>query len=206
MSTAVDDATAFQHLSETQAEIDGVLHAIVPPDSDTFRLTGTSSTLRLRIENTYDEPLNVVVHVRSPKLRFPEPDPLVTVPALESRLVEIPVEARSNGTFTIEVDVLAPDRAPLAPPVILKARVSRITGLSQVVTGASVLVLVSWWYSHFRRRRRTRLVAVGHTDGAGAASLVAVSPDAAEALARPLAPPGAAGGADAESGRDRDPG
>ncbi len=174
MSTAVDDATAFQHLSETQAEIDRVLDAIVPPDSDTFRLTGTSSTLRLRIENTYHEPLNVVVHVRSPKLRFPEPDPLVTVPALESRLVEIPVEARSNGTFTIEVDVLAPDRAPLAQPVILKARVSRITGLSQVVTGASVLVLVSWWYSHFRRSRRNRLVAVGHTDRAGAASLVAV--------------------------------
>jgi hypothetical protein len=192
MSSAVDDATALSRVAETRAEIDRVLGAIVPPDSDTFRLTGTRSTLRLRIENTYDEPLNVVVHVRSPKLRFPEPDPLVGVPPGESRLVEIPVEARSNGTFTIEVDVLSPDRAPLSQPTIIKARVTRITGLSQVMTGAAGLVLASWWYSHFRRGRRNRssLAEAGAT--APDKTAVAVSPDAAEALARPPDAPEAA--------------
>ena len=210
MSTAIDDATAFEHLDATHAEIERVLGAIIPPDSETLRLTGTSSTLRLRLENTYDQPLNVLIHVRSPKLRFPEPDPLVTIAAGESRHVEIPVEARSNGTFTIEVDVLAPDRAQLSGPVILKARVTRLTGLSQVFTGAAGLVLVSWWYSHIRRSRRRRQAARDPASPA-ADALAAVSPDAAAAMTPPTSSVlGARADADpvrpAESGRTADPG
>jgi hypothetical protein len=183
MSTAIDDATAFDRLDATHAEIERVLGAIVPPPSETLRLTGTSSRLRLRLENTYDQPLNVLIDVRSPKLTFPEADPLVSIPAGESVLVDVPVQARSNGTFTIEVDVLSPDRARLADPVILKARVTRLTGLSQVVTGASALVLVSWWYSHIRRSRRRRHDARDPEPPFGEAR-VAVSPDAAEAMVR----------------------
>ena len=37
---------------------------------------------------------------------------------------------------------------------MLTARVNALAGLGQVVTGGAVLVLVSWWYGHFRRRRR----------------------------------------------------
>ena len=181
MSTAIDDATAFERLDATHAEIERVLGAIVPPDSETLRLTGTSSRLRLRLENTYDQPLNVLIDVRSPKLTFPEPDPLVPIPPGESVLVDVPVRARSNGTFTIEVDVLSPDREPLADPVILKARVTRLTGLSQVVTGGAALVLASWWYSHIRRSRRRRQDARGPESSLDDVR-VAVSPDAAEAM------------------------
>ena len=202
MSTAVDDATAYEHLDETHRQIVRVLTAIVPPASETLRLTGTSSTLRLRLENTYDQPLNVLVHLRSPKLIFPEPDPLRLVPPGESVLVEIPVEARSNGTFTIEVDVLAPDRAPLSDPIILKARVTRLTGLSQVITGTAALVLVSWWYSHIRRSRRRRIAAreAGAPTGD---TMAAVSPDAAEAMAQPVA---AASEPGPKAGEEPDPG
>jgi hypothetical protein len=185
MSTAVDDATAYEHLDATHQQIEEVVTAIVPPEAETLRLTGTSSTLRLRVENTYDQPLNVLIHVRSPKLIFPNPDPLETVAAGESRFIEIAVEARSNGTFTIEVDVLAPDRAPLSDPIILKARVTRLTGLSQVVTGAAALVLASWWYSHIRRSRRRRIADRQPTPPASDA--LTVSPDAAEAMLQPVA-------------------
>lgn len=189
MSSAIDDATATQRLDATMSEVDAVMDAIEPPPGSTFTFTGTSNTLRLRIGNTSSEPLDVVVHVRSPKLRFPEPDPLITVPAMGSSLTEIPVEARSNGTFTIEVDILTPNRAPLADPVILKARVTRITGLSQVVTVAAVLVLASWWYSHLRRNRRQRLASAEL--GASSPSNSVVSPDAAEAQAPPRVDDGA---------------
>jgi hypothetical protein len=204
MSAAIDDATAFARVAATQAEIDRVLNAIVPPESYTFRLTGTSSTLRLRLENRYDQPLNVLIHVRSPKLRFPQPDPLETIGAGESRLVEIPVEARSNGTFTIEGDVLAPDRVRLVDPVILKARVSRITGLSQFVTGAAVLVLASWWYSHLRRSRRRRLAMAG-ARAPGTSAFEVVSPDAAEGIAQPTPAAPEQYGARVESGTAADP-
>jgi hypothetical protein len=98
------------------------------------------------------------VRVRSPKLRIDEPLQHVELPALSSVEVEVPVQARSQGTFTIEVDVLAPDGHSLGPPVVLKGRVQHIGGLSQVVTAGAVLVLASWWFMHLRRRRRTRLL------------------------------------------------
>lgn len=185
MSSTIDDATAFAHLGETAAEINSVLGAIVVPDPFTFTLTGTSSTLRIRLQNTSTEPLNVMVDVRASKLRFPQQAPVTMVPAGGSVEIPVAVEARSNGTFSVEVDVLAPDGAPLTPPVILTARVTRVTGLSQVVTGGAALVLVSWWYSHLRRNRRRRLGAVAG-DEVTVSTFDALAPDAAETLvARP---------------------
>lgn len=156
LSSDVEDATAATRLDEIETEVDAVLSAIVAPDPFTFTFTGTSNTLRLPIRNTGPEPLRVEVRVRSPKLATDQPTETVDVPALSSVEVGVPVEARSRGTFTIEVDVLAPDGSQIGPPVVLKGRVSHVNGLSQVVTGGAALVLASWWYMHFRRRRAER--------------------------------------------------
>lgn len=184
MSTAVDDATAFEHLAETEAEIDAVRGAIVPPEPFTFTITGTRSTLPLTIRNTGTEPLLVRVRVRSSKIISEQPEDQV-VPPEGSAEFRVAVEARSNGTFTIEVDVLTPGGARLTAPVVLKANVSRVLGLSQVVTGGAALVLASWWFSDLRRSRRRRLAAVGAGSVEAAAPVEAVSPDAAEAQAPP---------------------
>jgi hypothetical protein len=156
LASDIDDATAAARLAEIDAEVDAVLSAIVAPEPFTFTLTGTSNTLRLPIRNTGEEPLRVDVRVRSPKLTTDEPTQQVDVAGLSSVEVEVPVEARSNGTFTIEVDILAPDGHRLGPPVVLKGRVSHVSGLSQVVTGGAALILASWWYTHLRRRRTER--------------------------------------------------
>ncbi len=152
-SSDLDAATAAARLDEIEAEIDAVLSAVVAPEPFTFTFTGTSNTLRLPIRNTSSEPLLVDVRVRSPKLTTEEPTRQVELPALSSVEADVPVQARARGTFTIEVDVLAPDGHRLGPPVVLKGRVSHVNGLSQVVTGGAALVLVSWWYTHLRRRR-----------------------------------------------------
>jgi hypothetical protein len=159
LSSDIDDTVAATRLAEIESEVDAVLSAIVAPEPFTFTFTGTSNTLRLPIRNTGAEPLLVEVRVRSPKLVTNQPTEPVEIPALSSVEVSIPVEARSRGTFTIEVDVLAPDGSQIGPPVILKGRVSHVNGLSQVVTGGAALVLVSWWYMHLRRRRAERHAA-----------------------------------------------
>ena len=202
MSSAVDDTTAFQHLAETESEIAAVRGAIVPPAPFTFTITGTQSTLRLQVRNTGTEPLTVRIRVRSSKIISEQPADQV-VPASGSARFDVPVEARSNGTFTIEVDVLTPDNERLADPVVLKAKVTRVTGLSQVVTGGAALVLASWWFSHLRRRRRRRLAAAGMAATSLSSLADSVSPDAAEAQAPP---PETADGADvpsAPTGEDR---
>jgi hypothetical protein len=156
LSSTLDDATALQEATAIESEIDAVLAAVEAPEPFTVTMTGTSNTLRLAVHNSSDMALHVQLRVRSPKLVIPDAVQSTEIPALSSVEVEIPVEARSNGTFTIEVDVLTPDGYRIGMPVVLKARVSRITGLSQVVTGGAVLVLASWWYSHLRRNHQRR--------------------------------------------------
>ncbi len=72
---------------------------------------------------------------------------------------------------------------PVIEPVVLTARVNALTGLGQVVTGGAILVLVSWWFTHFRRSRRRRLAAIAALEQAD--ELGEVSPDAAEVAAVP---------------------
>jgi hypothetical protein len=160
LASDLDDATVAQRSAELDAEIEAVLTAIVAPEPFTFTLTGSSNTLHLPIRNTSAEPLLVDIDVRSPKLAVDGPVQPIEVPALSSTDVAVPVQARSQGTFTIEVDVLAPGGHALGPPVVLKGRASEMRGLSQVATVGAVLILASWWFMHLRRRRARRLAQV----------------------------------------------
>ena len=57
----------------------------------------------------------------------------------------------------------------LAPPVPLTASVNALSGLGNLVTGAALLVLLTWWGRHVRtvrRRRRTAAAAERHPVGA----------------------------------------
>jgi hypothetical protein len=146
--------------------------------------------LRLNLRNTADEPRTVIVRALSDKLRFPAGDQLVT---LEPGVTEItiPVDARANGTSSVEIQLLTPVFAQrVAPSTFLEARVNAISGLGQTITGIGVVVLLSWWFSHFRRRRRARLAALVVVDEYDPGPVV--SPDAAEASVA-ASPPEATG-------------
>jgi hypothetical protein len=79
--------------------------------------------------------------------------------------VSIEVEARTNGTSALTIELLTPVASLRLPQtLVLTARVNALSGLGQVVTGGALLVLVSWWYGHFRRRRRVRRAMLGEVD------------------------------------------
>ncbi len=182
LSTALTAAEVTVGLARLNAESDGVRSQVELPRPFTFTLTGRSSPLRLNLRNLSTDPLRVVVIPSSPKLRFPDgPMDVVLTPESVTE-VAIPVEARSNGTAPVEVRVVTPElQQDIAPPIVLTARVNALTGLGQVVTGAALLVLLSWWYGHFRRRRRARLAALAINGQTAADVLEHFSPDAAEA-------------------------
>ena len=186
LSTAVSDAEVDATLERISAEAAAVRAQVEVPRRFTFTLTGRSSPLRLNLRNTATEPLRVLVSPRSAKLTFPYGDQLVQLAPDGVTEVVIPVEARSNGTSSLEVAVLTPVFGQeIGDPVVLTARVNALTGLGQVVTGAAILVLLSWWYGHFRRRRRSRLARIGEVDGLNGRGPAPVSPDAAEATVAP---------------------
>ena len=125
------------------------------PESLSFTLGGRKSDLRLQLRNDAAVDLTVSVEISSAKLQFPNEDRVVTVPANGAIDLVIPVVARASGRFPIEVVLYTPDGLVQAGQrVRLTARVAAIAGLGLVVSGAAALVLLAWWLSHWRAKRR----------------------------------------------------
>jgi len=125
------------------------------PESLTFTLGGRESELRLQVRNESAQPLSVIVSMNSAKLQFPEGPQLVSIPPTSSLDLLFPVRARANGRFPVEVVLTTPDgNTQVGRRVPMTARVSALAGLGQVVTGASIIILLTWWVSHWRKKRR----------------------------------------------------
>ncbi len=161
ISTGYSDAEVEAATAELLAEADALKQAIQLPDPFTFTLTGRSDTIEIRIGNTLDEPLDVVVALDASKITFPGGDQRVTLGPLDETSVIVPVEAEANGTSSINLVVSTPAGEALGEPVTLTARVTALTGLGQVLTGGLVLVLLTWWFTHWRNRRRAALADDG---------------------------------------------
>jgi hypothetical protein len=161
ISTGYSDSEVEAAVAELVAEAVALEQAVELPEPFTFTLTGRSGTIEVRIGNTIDEPLDVVVTLASSKITFPEGAQRVTLRPLDETSVIVAVEAEANGTSSINLVVSTPAGESLGEPVTLTARVTALTGLGQVLTGGFVLVLLTWWFTHWRTRRRAELVGDG---------------------------------------------
>jgi hypothetical protein len=140
--------------AEVSAALAAIRSAVVLPASGTFNLTGRDSPLPLQIENTGDTALSVLVKIASAKLEVP-PDPVPVILAPGTTVVRVEVAARANGTFPVLVEVLSPRGLPVVEATTVTARANSVTGLGRLVAVGLVLVLLSWWYSHLRKGRRS---------------------------------------------------
>lgn len=156
VSTAFNDAQVNEELDALLAEADVLFSAVIRPDPFTFTLTGDGS-IDIRIGNALDEPLNVVLSLASPRLSFPDGDVAVVLAPNDDTVVDIPIEIRSNGTSSVIVNITTPLGDPLIEPVTLTSRVNALTGVGPVLTGAFILMLLAWWFSNWRARRRDSL-------------------------------------------------
>ena len=144
-------------VTDTAAVADG----LVAPAPATFTLGGRSSQLRLSLRNDGPTDLSVRLRVASPKLLFPDGEPVVVLAAGSLTPVEIDVEARSNGRFPVTIQVVTPDGGlALTDPIVFTARVNALAGLGQVVTGVALLLLATWWVHHWRAQYRRRQAEV----------------------------------------------
>ncbi len=147
------------YLKGFRAQLRGFRASVSVPQSLTFTLSGKSSDLRLQLRNSASMPLSVLVTLSSAKLTFPEKPQVVTVAANSAVDVIVPVIARANGTFPLEVVLYTPDgSAQVGKRIRLSARVSALAGLGQLVTGVALLLLASWWVAHWRKQHRAKAV------------------------------------------------
>ncbi len=159
LANDVTDAESTALIDQLLAESAEIRTGIVPPVPFTFTLTGRSDSIPIRIGNTSSEGLRVIVRLSSAKLTFPQNDRVVVLRANDTTDIEMPVRARSNGTTPISVQLLTPLGEPLGEPVTFTARVNSLAGLGQLLTGAFVLTLATWWIANWRQRR-SRLTTV----------------------------------------------
>ena len=147
------------YLKGFRAQLRGFRASVSVPQSLTFTLSGKSSDLRLQLRNSATMSLSVLVTLSSAKLTFPEKPQVVTVAANSAIDVIVPVIARANGTFPLEVVLYTPDgSAQVGKRIRLSARVSALAGLGQLVTGVALLLLASWWVAHWRKQHRAKAV------------------------------------------------
>lgn len=154
-SAALNEQQRAAYVDAVAAATLAVRSAVVPPASRHFTLGGRHATLRLSLRNDGDTDLTVRLTVDSAKLEIEDPDRLLELPAGQTEEIEIPVEARTNGEFPVDVRITTPEGdLAVTEPVVMTARVNALTGLGQLATGAFLLVLLTWWVHHIRQRRR----------------------------------------------------
>ena len=161
-STALTDAEADAAAARLEADFAAYRDAIVAPEPFAFTLTGRESKLPLSLANTSDQTLRVRVSLSSPKMNFPGGDQIVSIAAQSEQDLTFDVEALSNGKSSVFLRIYAPAEnrdVELVPEVVLTARVNSFAGLGQLITGAGLLLVLSWWAHHARSNRRTALAA-----------------------------------------------
>jgi hypothetical protein len=155
------DEQRQQYVDVVVAATDAVASAVIPPAATSFTLGGRVSQIRLGLRNDGEVDLQVRLRLSSPKLIFPDGEPVVLLPAGSLTPVEIAVEARSNGRFPVTVQLVTPEGSvTLTEPIVFTARVNALAGLGQVVTGVALLLLATWWVHHWRVQYRRRQSAV----------------------------------------------
>ena len=181
-TSALTDAQVDRLATDLRSDFEALRSAVTVPTSFSFTLTGRSTTVPIKLYNGSDIPLTVLVRMSSSKLLFPDGDTLAVLPPLSYQEVPINIEARTNGRFPVTLQVLTPAGDELAPAVPLTASVNALSGLGNLVTGALLLVVFTWWVRHLRLNRRNRAAsraADRHPVGNG------TSPDAATSTLPP---------------------
>jgi hypothetical protein len=160
-STAVSDAQAASMVGALRTAFDVYRNGVQGPAPFAFTLTGQTSDIRFRVHNATGVALKVRVQMDSAKMKFPDGDQLVTLAPQSATEVTVRVEARTNGTQGVRLSLFTPATDHrLVPDVVLKAQVTALTGLGQLITGALVLVVLTWWVRHLRNRRRAQRAAI----------------------------------------------
>ena len=129
--------------------------SLVTPDNVT--LSTRTGSIRLQVRNNTDTALYVRVVVSSPKMSISgQPDVVELLPNGTTD-VKVPVRARTNGSFKVNVHVVTPTGSvQVVSPATVTAHVKAVAGLGQLVSITLLLVLVAWWWSHRRRNLRRK--------------------------------------------------
>lgn len=156
-SAALADDQVDRIATTIRGEHAALLGSIEVPNGFSFNLTGRTGTVRFSLKNTNSIPLTVRIRLSSPKLIASENEQNVVLAPGGFTEIKLPIRARSNGRFPAALELFTPSGdVRLAAPIPITANITALSGLGNLVTGAGLLVVLTWWVRHLGKNRRAR--------------------------------------------------
>jgi hypothetical protein len=165
LSTArgLDTATRIEHLDAVSEEVDRVVAAVHVPEQPRVTLTSRVASIPLTIENDAGFPLEVVIHLDSQKLEFPDGSEIPVVLDAATTRLDLRVRTLATGGFPLDVRVTSPDGALELTSTRYRMQSTAVSGVGLFISVGAGLFLLAWWISHWHRTRRSRrLVPLEH--------------------------------------------
>ncbi len=162
--SGASDLSATQraaYLANVSQTIQARTADVTVTDDETVTLTSREGDIPLTVRNDTGGPVEVEVGFDSDnRLEFPDGDTQRLRLAEGPNRVEIPVVARTSGSFPLQIVVTSPDGVLTVARARLTVRSTAVSGVGLVLSIGAGLVLVVWWARHWRSARRNkRLVA-----------------------------------------------
>jgi hypothetical protein len=155
-ASEVDSDDRDAYVGAVFAAVDAAVDAIDAPARQTITLTARDGTIPLTIRKSVDFPVNVVVHLRSQKLEFPEGERRELTLTEETTRIDIGVRTLSSGAFPLDIEVTSPDGGLEITSSRFTVRSTAVSGVGVVLSAGAGLFLLVWWASHWRKTRRSR--------------------------------------------------
>jgi hypothetical protein len=128
--------------------------AIRVPNPHTITLTSRSGEIPLTFRNDTGQPVHVRVTLSSDKLFFPAGADRDLELLPQSTTMRVAVEARTSGTFPLEMIVTSADGTIAISHRRYEIRSTFVSTVGIVLMVSAVVFLAAWWGFDVRRRRR----------------------------------------------------
>ncbi|MEL7207331.1 MAG: DUF6049 family protein [Actinomycetota bacterium] len=127
---------------------------ITSPSGQTVTLTSRRARVPVAVSNAMGVPARVRITVTSDRLEFPEGSQIEVVLEDGATTVQVPVEARTTGSFRMQVDVSSPDGVLAITSVPVSIRSTAVSGVGIALSIGAGLVLATWWVRNWHSSRR----------------------------------------------------
>jgi hypothetical protein len=150
------DALRREHLEAAVAGMADVASKVTTPASFTLTLTAREGTIPLTVRNDSGVPVDVVIHLRSQRLEFPDGETIPLRLDEASTRIDIPVRSLATGAFPLLIDVRTPDGRRSLSTSRYTVRSTAVSGVGLLLSVGAGLFLAVWWARHWHRTRRSR--------------------------------------------------
>jgi hypothetical protein len=146
-----------QHSEDTvkvEHDIDHQLASIRVPSNVAITVTARRGEIPVTVLRDVDYPVHVVVQLSSDKLTFPQGSTASLFLSRRNTTTRFTVQARTSGTFPLQVTVRSPDGRTVLSRGRFTIRSRAASYVGVILSGAAIAFLVIWWGGHIRQTRR----------------------------------------------------